>query len=204
MIKLIKVTKTNMNLEQELRENAAIVQTTAYSMSLQELVAMYKDGELMLHPEFQRFFRWKIEQKSRFIESLLLGIPIPPIFVVERKDAKWDVIDGLQRISTILELMEELENEDGNQCNPLVLTRTHYLPSLEQHSWSGADASFALPDSVKIKLKRARLDLNIVKEASDRHVQHEIFLRLNTGGSQATEQEVRNCILVMENPGFFQ
>ncbi len=64
---------------------------------------LYTDNELDLHPEFQRFFRWKPSQKSRFIESLLIGIPIPSIFVYQREDGVWDVIDGVQRLSTIFD-----------------------------------------------------------------------------------------------------
>jgi len=81
-----------MDLDEQINKHAATVNAGSYSMSVGELVAMYRDGELDLHPEFQRFFRWTREQKSRFIESLLLGIPIPPIFVSERPDSKWDVI----------------------------------------------------------------------------------------------------------------
>ena len=94
-----------MDLEQQILNHSKNVHTQAYSMSVGELLSMYRDGELELHPEFQRFFRWTPEQKSRLVESLILGIPVPPIFVSERNDSKWDVIDGLQRLSTIFELM---------------------------------------------------------------------------------------------------
>ena len=79
------------------------IQTEGYPMSVGELTNLYRDDELDIHPEFQRFFRWTQKQKSRFIESLLLGIPIPSIFVYQRQDGVWDVIDGVQRLSTIFE-----------------------------------------------------------------------------------------------------
>ena len=71
---------------------------------------MYDNAEIVIDPEFQRLFRWKIGQKSKLIKSLLLGIPVPSIFVFEKEDAKWELIDGLQRISTILEFMGRLKN----------------------------------------------------------------------------------------------
>jgi hypothetical protein len=192
-----------MGLEEQIAEHSTSVQTQSYSMSLSEMIAMYRDSELGLHPEFQRFFRWTPEQKSRLIESLLLGIPIPPIFVSERADAKWDVIDGLQRLSTILELMGELKDEEGNIKEPLILTRTHYLPDLEGRQWEHDEEPKRLPESSKIKIKRARLDVNIVRSTSDQDVKYEVFQRLNTGGAKATDQEVRNCLLVMTNIDYF-
>lgn len=193
-----------MTLEQEIQNKSSQVSTNSYSMSVNELVSMYRDGELNIHPEFQRFYRWTVGQKSRFIESLLLGIPIPPIFVSERLDSHWDVIDGLQRLSTILELMGELKNEDGVTQEELCLIETRYLPSLKDRTWSANQGGQKLlPDSAKIKIKRARLDVNIVKQDSDEIAKYEIFQRLNTGGSLATDQEVRSCILIMNNREFF-
>jgi len=193
-----------MSIDEEIQEHAASVQTTSYSMSVSELAAMYKANELTLHPEFQRFFRWTQEQKSRFIESLLLGIPIPPVFVSERPDAKWDVIDGLQRISTILELMGDLRTEEGTFLPPLVLTRTHYLPDLEGQRWPNCSTENVLSEAAQIRIKRARIDINIVRSTSDEDVKYEVFQRLNTGGSLATDQEVRNCLLVMTNRDYFK
>ncbi|MCX6096840.1 MAG: DUF262 domain-containing protein, partial [Candidatus Bipolaricaulota bacterium] len=146
-----------MGLDEEIAEHAAIVQTTSYSMSVSELVSMYRDDELELHPEFQRFFRWTPEQKSRFVESLLLGIPVPPVFVSERRDAKWDVIDGQQRLSTILELMGELRDAEGDRKPAFQLMRTHYLPALEGRCWSNEETGHSLTEAAQIRIKRARL-----------------------------------------------
>lgn len=193
-----------MSLDSQIQEHAASVQTVSYSMSVSELIAMYRDNELHLHPEFQRFFRWSIEQKSRLIESLLLGIPVPPIFVSERSDSKWDVIDGLQRLSTILELLGELKKEDGSSYPPLQLTRTHYLPDLEGRHWSSENPEvLTLSEAAQIRIKRARIDINIVKSTSTEQVKYEVFQRLNNGGAAATEQEIRSCLLVMTNREYF-
>ena len=192
-----------MSLSQQIEDHSRNVQTQSYSMSVSEIVSMYKDGELELHPEFQRFFRWTREQKSRLIESLILGIPVPPIFVSERTNGKWDVIDGLQRLSTVLELMGELKDDQDQLIEPLQLTRTHYLPDLEGCVWNSDNDDLVLPDVAQIRLKRARLDVNIVRSASDDEVKYEVFQRLNTGGATATDQEVRNCLLVMANIEYF-
>ena len=92
------------NLNQGILKHRAEIRTDGYPISIGELLAMYKDSELDIHPEFQRFFRWSPEQKSRLIESLLLGIPLPSIFVSQRENGIFDVIDGLQRLSTIFQL----------------------------------------------------------------------------------------------------
>ena len=202
-------TEKVMTLEEQIKEYSTVVSSNSYSMSVGELASMYKDGELNLHPEFQRFFRWTDGQKSRFIESLLLGIPIPPIFVAQRDDGKWDVIDGLQRLSTIFELMGELLDKNGKKKQSLILTKTKYLEALQNKIWESQDNSESelqtneLPSSARIAIKRARFDVNIVKSSSTKMAKYEIFQRLNTGGSLATPQEVRNCVLLMTSENFF-
>ena len=98
-------------------------------------LSLYENGEIDIHPEFQRFYRWTDIQKSNLIESIFLGIPIPPIFVSQRKDGVWDVIDGLQRLSTIYQFAGVLKDESGKDMDPLVLEKTKYLPSLEGRKW---------------------------------------------------------------------
>lgn len=102
-------------LEKEIEDAKRLVKTDAYQMSVGELVNMYRDGELIINPDFQRLFRWEIGQKAKLIESLLLGIPLPSIFVFEKEDAKWELIDGLQRVSTLLEFMGLLKHPATNQ-----------------------------------------------------------------------------------------
>src|SRR5687768_11498668 len=111
-------------LESQVREARRTIASDGYPMSIGELTNLYKDGELIIRPEFQRFFRWSQEQKSRLIESLLLGIPLPSIFVSQQQEGKWELVDGLQRVSTILELQGELKDQDGKLMAPLVLSGT--------------------------------------------------------------------------------
>jgi hypothetical protein len=93
-----------VELKDQISARARQIRTDGYGMSIGEVISLYKNDEIDIHPEFQRIYRWNDEQKSRLIESILLGIPIPPIFVSQRSDGVWDVIDGVQRLSTILEI----------------------------------------------------------------------------------------------------
>ncbi len=192
-----------MSLDDEIRKGSKEVSTDSYSMSVGELIYLYKDAELNVHPQFQRFFRWTSGQKSRFVESLLLGIPVPSIFVSQNERGKWDVVDGNQRLSTILELVGELKDEGGERKPPLVLENTRYLGTLEGKRWASASPDEELSELAKLKIKRARLDMNIVLNTSDPHAKYELFRRLNTGGTFAEPQEVRNCLVIMRNPEFF-
>ena len=83
-------------------------ETKALDLSLNELADMYDSAELTIRPEYQRLFRWFRSKQSQFIESLLLEMPIPPIFVIEMEEGKWELIDGLQRLSTYLHFRGEL------------------------------------------------------------------------------------------------
>lgn len=63
-------------------------------MSFGEIINMYKDKEIIITPEYQRAFRWDIHRETDFIESVLLGIPFPSIFVATNEDGTWELIDG--------------------------------------------------------------------------------------------------------------
>ena len=126
-----------MSLEQEIDNAARQVSTDAFSLTIGELANLYRDGDVKIDPDFQRLFRWDIARKSRLIESILVRIPLPSIFVFELPNSKWEVIDGLQRLSTILEFMGELKDPDSDDANvPFALIGTQYLPSLRGAFWS--------------------------------------------------------------------
>lgn len=186
-------------LQKEIEDGRTTVRAEGYSMSIGELANLYSNEELVIRPEFQRFFRWGIEQKSRLVESILLGIPLPSIFVMQRHDGVWEVIDGLQRVSTILEFMGLLRDEDTGTLKPhSVLEATDYLPSLEGHTYE-ADDEHSLSAGQRIALKRAKLDVKILLPESDDKAKYELFDRLNTGGAPPTPQEVRNAQLIMRD-----
>ena len=191
-----------MSLTAEIAKHRAEIRSDAYSMSVGELVSMYKENELHIRPQFQRLFRWSPFQKSRFIESILLGIPIPSIFVYQRPDGVWDVIDGQQRLSTILEFVGILRDEDGECLAPLSLVKTKFLPSLQDLMWNDSDSSRAIGRDNQLLVKRSKLDVKIILRESSEASKYELFQRLNTGGSLLSRQEIRNVIILMIDPTF--
>ncbi len=176
------------------------------TFSLAELVNMYETTpkEIVIQPDFQRLFRWTRKQQSDFIESLILEIPIPPLFFYENPDGVWDLLDGLQRFSTILrfinntEVPTEHQGVSGNEnewhydhqndlAMPLQLIAGDYLDKLSGFSFR------TLPTQLQINLKRARLHIYVLKRETDPMYKYEVFKRLNRGGTQAEDQEIRNC-----------
>ena len=193
-----------MGLDQEIQKRRAEVRSDGYSMSVGELISIYRDGEMDIHPEFQRFYRWSDDQKSRFVESILLGIPIPSIFVAQRKDGVWEVIDGLQRLSTIFQLIGELENPEGGKHPMLTLKATKYLPSLGGKKWNDDDPDKSIGADSRLIIRRAKMDMRIILRESDESSKYELFQRLNTGETRLSEQELRNAILLMVKPDAFR
>lgn len=185
--------KVTDKLIQELETRRSEIKTDNYPMSIGEAINLYKDKEIILNPAFQRLFRWSNDQKSKFIESILLGIPIPEIFVAQGKDGKWTIVDGVQRISTILQLLGELPN-----CEPLKLTEQKYLPSLKDLTWE------QIPEDIHRIFKRSKLAFNIILTENDVMAQYELFQRLNTGGLHLEDQEIRNCLIIMLNKDFYE
>jgi hypothetical protein len=200
-------------LSEEIESAQRLVRTDAYQMSIGEIVSMYERREINIDPDFQRLFRWNIGQKSKLIESLLLGIPLPSIFVFEKEDGSWELIDGLQRISTILEFMGSLRSPEGGMLPPSVLEATKYLPSLHNAVWEVSDKitdlvahadQRPLDKSQHLAIRRGRLGVEILKRPSDDQTKYDLFQRLNAGGTQANAQELRNCIMLMISGDYFR
>lgn len=169
------------------------IKTDDYSMSIGELINLYRDKEITLDPAFQRLFRWTDEQKTKLIESILIGIPIPEIFVAQKADGTWHVVDGVQRLSTIFQLTGVLRNSE-----PLTLTLCKYIPSLEGRVWDD------LPVSTQREFKKSKIKVNIILTENSDEAQYELFQRLNTGGTELSPQEVRNCLMLMIKPAFYE
>ena len=197
-----------MSLEEEIQIASKKILKDGYDMSIGELMSLYQAGELFINPKYQRYFRWDISQKTKFIESLLLGIPIPPIFVYTT-GRKWELVDGLQRISTILEFTGQLRDPDDPDQKKVLpassLEGTNLLPSLRDMRWepSSEDAGDGFSDELRFELKRVRIRVEILKKESDPLAKYELFQRLNAGGSPLSEQEVRSCVIVMINEKFY-
>lgn len=160
--------------------------TDRLDMSFGEIMSMYEREEIIISPEFQRLFRWTEYQQTRFIESLLLGIPIPPIFVAEDKNGRWELVDGLQRISTVFSFFGLLQT--NNAKNSWVLNEGELIKEFDGFRCDN------LPLKLKLNIKRAVCRIEIVKWNSQYDMRYELFNRLNTGGARLTDQEIRNCI----------
>lgn len=159
------------------------IRTTAVDFSFGELLNLHNEGEIVIRPEYQRLFRWTVEQRSRLIESVILGLPIPPIFLVEGNNGILEIIDGLQRTSSVLQFLDH----DSIGEPELVLDGCDIIPDLNGTSFK------KLPLSVRLKVKRSPIRATIINKSGDAFVKYEMFKRLNTGGSLLSAQEIRNC-----------
>ncbi|WP_426712114.1 DUF262 domain-containing protein [Cronobacter muytjensii] len=192
-----------MSLVNELVDAKREIIKDGFDMSVGELIRIYERKELIINPEYQRLYRWDESQKTRFIESLLLGIPIPPIFVFTNEDGRWEVIDGLQRLSTIFEFSGVLRDANDKTSELFIPSGTKLLPSLDGMKWHSEDND-CLPLPVRLDFERSRIRVEILKKESDEKTKFDLFERLNTGGSPLTPQEVRNCIMIMLNADLFK
>lgn len=159
---------------------------------------MYERNEIIIRPAFQRYFRWTEEQQTRFIESILLGIPIPPIFVATDSEGVWELVDGLQRLSTVLSFVGILRSEDEGlrKKNGWTLSIGDRIKKIEGFTYE------SLPNKFRLNLKRATCRVEILRWNSNYDMRYELFNRLNTGGTPLTQQEIRNCIFRDISPKF--
>lgn len=174
--------------------------TQSLDLSFNEILDMKKAGEIDISPDFQRLFVWSEGARSRFIESLLLEMPIPPIYVVEEDDGKYLLIDGLQRISSYLHLRGELEalhlETPVKKGDKLVLQDCDIVPELNGKTFED------LGTALQIRLKRAFVRVEVVRKGSNAHFKYHMFKRLNTGGATLSTQQIRNCTIRLLNPKF--
>lgn len=165
--------------------------TTSLDLSFNELLDMIESDELNIQPDFQRLFQWSEATQSRFIESLLLEMPIPPIYVIESEENRYLLIDGLQRISSYLHFRGKLDApENGVPLgHKLALSDCDIIPTFNGLTFDD------LPTSLQIRLKRYFVRVEVVRHGSDPHYKYFMFKRLNTGGVLLTEQQIRNCTI---------
>lgn len=187
-------------LTSQIEKERKIIKTDSYAISIGELIAMYKDNELELTPNYQRLFRWDDDHKTKFIESIIIGIPLPPIFVAQKKGATWNIVDGLQRVSTILQLSGDLKLKlpNGEEQAPLRFIKPEKLTAMEGLTWETLD------DDTKRIIRRTKLDVKIILVEDNYVAQYELFKRLNTGAVHLEPQEIRNCLIIMLNEKFYE
>ena len=181
-------------LDEQIDARRSDIRTDKLDMTYGEFANMYQEKELVVAPAYQRLFRWTPSQKSKFIESVLLGIPTPAIFVAETKDGVWELVDGLQRISTVLEFFGVLKSADGETmpASTLVADETCELPGLNGLKYDN------LSLRSRLSIRRAGCRVEVIKVGSGPRMKYDLFERLNTGGAQLTDQEIRNCIFRAE------
>lgn len=192
--------KSTLDLTSAVEEKLKKVHTQSLDISFNELLDMYTNEELNIQPDYQRLFQWSEGARSRFIESLLLEMPVPPIFVIEEEDGKYILIDGLQRISSYLHLRGELEAEHLDppihRGNKLVLTDCDIVKELDGKTFDD------LGTALQIRLKRAFVRVEVIRKGSNPHFKYYMFKRLNTGGQLLTDQQIRNCTIRLLDPTF--
>lgn len=193
IVSMSQLTPIQNQILEQINQAKQNVKTDGYPMSIGELINLYKEGDIVLDPAFQRLFRWEDEQKTKLIESILIGIPIPEIFVAQKTDSTWHVVDGVQRLSTILQLAGVL-----NEYEPLELGTCKYIPALAGQRWA------TLPTDVQRAFRRSKVNISIILTQNSDDAQYELFQRLNTGGSSLSAQEVRNCLILMISEDFFE
>ena len=198
------------NLEKQISDERDKLSTDRMDISFGELINMYKNEELIIRPEYQRLFRWTDTQKTDFIESILLGIPVPPIFVAEDKDGMWELVDGLQRTSTIISFFGALAEDLTSLSPPDDDTDEDEGRIISQNKWKLLSGSLiadlegfdvdTLPKKYVLNIKRAVCRVEILRGRSNTAMKYELFKRLNSGGSILTPQEIRNAIYRGINP----
>jgi len=146
--------------------------------SIFELYRQYQKGNLELQPEFQRLQVWDNSKSSRLIESVLLEVPIPVIYLSEESDGKYSVIDGQQRLNAFIKFLE----------NNLKLSGLTILTELNGKRFQD------IPKNFQDKFESATIRIIEIRKESDPDVKFEIFERLNTGAVQLNAQELRNCV----------
>lgn len=157
-------------------------------LSFRELIARYDDDEL-IKPELQRHYVWDRVDASRFIDSILLGLPVPSIFLAKTPDEKLLIIDGYQRIMTVRDFVKGVFTDDNTQ---FILSNSERI----NERWRGK--SFAqLSDEEKRRIRNTTIHAIIFMQKhpeKDDTSLYQIFERINTSGRSLQPQEIRNCV----------
>lgn len=158
-------------------------------LSFRELVQRYDDDELV-KPELQRKYVWDRPEASRFIDSLLLGLPVPSIFLAQTRDEKLLIIDGFQRIMTVYDYVNGVFSKDGKA---FALSRTDRINS----RWRGK-AFVELTDTEQRRIKNTTIHAIIFSQQAEPEEADtslfQVFERINTSGRTLLAQEIRNCV----------
>ena len=155
------------------------------SMTVGLLLSRASSGMIDLQPDFQRHWGiWDNKRQSRLIESLLLRIPLPVLYAAENEDERWEIIDGIQRLSTIARfVMPEIL-----KSKKLILSDLEYLKDYVGKDFSG------LTPRMQMRLQESELVTHVIRKGTPPEVKFNIFARINTGGVTLSPQELRHAI----------
>lgn len=177
------------SMETETVADDSLFNITSYGldMTIRELIMMYSEGDLE-KPEMQRHYVWTRLEASRFIDSILLGLPVPSIFLAKTKDHKTLIVDGYQRIMTVHDYVNGIFSGDGK---PFSLSDSFTI----YERWRGkAFTELSTDEQRKIRIYTIHAIVFEQKYPRDDSAMYQIFERINTSGRALKSQEIRNCV----------
>ena len=178
------------SLEEKYNAGVSRVVTEIGSYKVNLLKSIFSDsGGYNLEPDYQRRITWNKKKRSKLIESLLMNIPIPPIYLYEVDYNKYEIMDGLQRVTAIIDFYKDAYALSGLEEWPELNGKKY--SKLDKSIREGIDRRQL---SVITLLKETALDTNQAER-----IKRLVFERLNTGGVKLTGQEIRNAII--DGPG---
>jgi hypothetical protein len=183
-----------MDQRAELSDQRHRVDFDTYDVTVDELVRRVENSRIEIAPIYQRQFRWESERQSALIESIYLGIPVPPLFMATNVSAsfqnQWEVVDGLQRLASLVNFVGSpvARARAGLEGHPLALTDLKKLKSFSGFLFS------KLSDDLQTTLLDRPVKVIVLNDKSDTQVRFDLFERLNTGGLKLTDQEIRECV----------
>lgn len=151
---------------------------------------MEEDRAIDLNPEFQRYFVWNNTQQSQLVESLLLGLPIPLFYFAENVDRTFNVVDGLQRLTTLHRYMRNEFPLKGLEHLGDEYNGKYFKPDASK----GISIEKSLPRPMSRLIEKTQFVVNVIEASSPVQVKFDIFKRINTGGKHLNNQEIRNCV----------
>lgn len=166
------------------------IRITTKHFSLRDVVNQIDDEEIDLSPDFQREYVWKTRQKTRLVESILLGIPLPAFYFNQSESGSYQVVDGVQRLSTISLFMNNLHTLSSNDLE--------YLDDLDGKKYKDLE-----PSSLR-RFRSTQIIVHVIEPQTPEDIKFDIFNRVNTLGSPLSAQEIRHAMSKKRSRNFLQ